>query len=122
MEKKVLIVDDEQDVLDALEVRLVKEGYTVIKASNGSDAVLLARKERPDLILLDIMMPVMDGSKTAEKLREDFITKDIPIMFLTCLVTPEEEKHGLKEVGGNFFIAKPYNPQELLGEIKKRIA
>lgn len=122
MSKKVLIVDDEEDVLEVLNKRLTAEGYTVIQSSNGIDAITQARREKPDLILLDVMMPGMDGSKVAQVLRDDPLTKEIPIMFLTCLVTPDEEKHGLKEVAGNFFIAKPYDPLGLLSEIRKHIA
>ena len=119
--KKILIVDDEADVLAALEKRLTNAGYAVVKADNGKDAIILAKREKPNLILLDVMMPEMDGAKTAQLLREDAATQDIPVMFLTCLLTPAEQKHGMKEVAGNFFIAKPYESQELLGEIKKHI-
>ncbi len=122
MAKTVLIVDDEADVLAVLEKRLIGAGYRVIKADNGLDAVKLARLENPNLILLDVMMPDLDGAKTAQLLRDDPGTRNIPVMFLTCLITPKEEHHGLKEAGGHFFIAKPYEPQDLLSEIRKHIA
>ncbi|MBI5873007.1 MAG: response regulator [Candidatus Omnitrophica bacterium] len=117
--KKILAVDDEPEVLVLLEKRLLSAGYDVLTASNGKDALDLARKERPALIVLDILMPDMDGTETAAKLHNDPNTKDIPILFLTCLFTKREEQCEGHEVGHNFFIAKPYDPADLLGEIAK---
>ena len=117
--KKILIVDDEADVLAVLEIRLTVEGYDVIKALNGTDALTLAKNEGPDLILLDIMMPGMDGTEVAQKLKEDPFTKSMPILFLTCLFTKNEETALGHGAGSNIFIAKPYNPDELLTEINK---
>ncbi len=82
--KKVLIVDDEPDVLEVLGRRLTQAGYQVIKAQNGEDGILKAKKELPNLIILDIIMPDMDGGSVANKLKEDKTTKDIPIIFLFC--------------------------------------
>lgn len=118
---KILVVDDEKDILTVLEKRLSGAGYFVIKADNGEDALRLAKDERPDLVLLDIVMPDMDGAQVAEALRNNPITKDIPIVFLTCLFTKEDEKMQGHKMGGNFFVAKPYNPQELLEEIRQRL-
>lgn len=120
MQRKILIVDDEPDVLKLLEKRLSKAGYTVLKAQNAKDAVSLAKKELPNLIMLDIVMPETDGSKTAEILRNDPVTGNIPVIFLTCLFTKEEEKEG-HDRGGRYFVAKPYNPDELLQIIAKNI-
>lgn len=120
--KKILVVDDEQDILVILDKRLSKEGYEVIKAANGTDAMLLAKAEQPDLIVLDIIMPDMSGSEVAERLKKDAATKNIPVMFLTCLFTKKDEVEKGHEIAGNFFIAKPYDPNELLAEIKKRIS
>ncbi len=119
--KKILIVDDEKDLLIILEKRLTKEGYAVIKADNGKDAIIMAKKEMPDLIMLDILMPEMSGEQAASKLKADPQTKNIPIMFLTCLFTKEDELMQGHDIGGNVFVAKPYNPDELLSEIKKHI-
>ncbi len=119
--KKILVVDDEQDVLTILDKRLSWEGYAVIKADNGKDALRLARQEHPNLILLDILMPETSGAEVAEQLKSDSCTRDIPVMFLTCLVTKKDEIEKGHEIGGNFFIAKPYNPKELVVEIKKRV-
>jgi len=120
MRKKILIVDDEPDILMLLERRLSQEGYSVIKAQNAKEAIAAARKELPNLILLDIVMPGMDGAKAAEILRNDPLTKDIPVIFVTCLFTKEEEKKGHARAG-RYFVAKPYDPEELLRIIAKNI-
>ena len=117
--KKILIVDDDKDVLSVLEKRLTVEKYSVITANNGQDAIILAKAQRPDLIMLDIIMPDIDGAEVAGKLREDPETRNIPVIFLTCMLTPEEEKQKRHHVAGNIFIAKPYDIKELLSEIKK---
>jgi CheY-like chemotaxis protein len=123
MEKKrILVVDDEPDVLMLLGERLSKAGYDVIKAASGKEAIETAGKKSPNLIVLDIAMPGMDGSEVASILRSDPKTKDIPILFLTCLFTKQEEKVCGHLLGQNFFIAKPYDAAELLKEIERRIS
>jgi CheY-like chemotaxis protein len=119
--KKILIVDDERDVLAVLEERLSKAGYEVIEADSGQSAIIKAKNEKPNLILLDIIMPGMDGQEVAQKLKSDIETKDIPVIFLTCLFTKEEEAKLGHGVADNFFIAKPYDSSELISEIKKHI-
>lgn len=119
--KRILIVDDEEDVLKVLEKRLASAGYTVLKARNGKEAISLAKREHPNLILMDINMPEMDGGEAGKILRDSPDTKNIPIMYLTCLVTKEEEEAGGLAIGHNFFIAKPYNSDELLHQIRERI-
>jgi two-component system sensor histidine kinase/response regulator len=119
--KKILIVDDEPDVLHLLGERLSKAGYDVLRASGGLEAIEQAQREKPDLIILDIAMPGMDGSEVANTLRAQPETKDIPIIFLTCLFTKQEEKACGHVLGQNFFIAKPYDVNELLMEIKTRV-
>ena len=119
--KKILVVDDERDVLTVLERRLSKAGYDVVKAQNGTEALKLAKSEFPDLILLDILMPDINGADVAAVLKKDPLTQKIPIIFLTCLYTRADETQQGHEVAGNFFIAKPFNPDELLTEIKKRL-
>lgn len=119
--KKILIVDDEKDVLILLEKRLSKAGYEVAQAANGRDALTLAKSEKPDLIVLDVMMPDMGGEEVAANLKNDAGTKDIPVIFLTCLFTKKEEVAKSHQIGDNLFFAKPYNPEELLAEIKNRL-
>lgn len=118
--KKILIVDDEEHILLLLENRLSKAGYSVIKANNGKDAVLMAKKELPALIIMDIFMPEIDGPKAVSILEDDPKTKDIPVIFLTALLGKEEEKER-RVVSGRYFLAKPFDPEELLKEVAKRI-
>lgn len=119
--KKILIVDDEPEVLILLEKRLVASGFEVTSAGTGRMAIEKAKKDVPDLIILDILMPGMDGSETAAILHADPKTKDVPILFLTCLFTKREEQREGHEVGRNFFVAKPYDPKDLLSEITRII-
>ncbi len=119
--KKILIVDDEPEVLVLLEKRLVASGFDVVSAGTGRMAIEKAKKDVPDLIILDILMPGMDGSETAAILHADPKTKDVPILFLTCLFTKREEQREGHEVGRNFFVAKPYDPKDLLSEITRII-
>jgi len=92
---KILIVDDEPDVLRILEKRLTGNGYQVVSADSGYRALQMARKERPDLIILDIDMPDIDGGEVAARLKEEEATKHIPVIFLSCLVTPREMAEGI---------------------------
>jgi CheY-like chemotaxis protein len=119
--KKILIVDDEKDALFILEKELASGGYSVISADNGRDALDLAKSQYPDLIILDIWMPEMDGTKVAEKLKEDPITKNIPVMFLTCLFSKREERELGSVVASRVLIAKPYSIEGLSAQIEKLI-
>lgn len=121
MGKKILAVDDEDDVLKMLVKRLTTAGYDVVTAQNGVDGIKLAKAEKPDLILMDINMPEMDGAQAGQILKNDMQTKNIPILYLTCLVTKSEAEKMQNMIGGNYFIAKPYNPEELLQKIKTHI-
>lgn len=119
--KKILIVDDEEDLLSFLEARLMANGYSVIKANNGNDAIRFAKEKHPNLILLDILMPGLGGGEVAEILRASDETRNIPVIFLTCLYTKEDEKNKGHTIQGNFFISKPFDQNELLSEIKNRV-
>jgi DNA-binding response OmpR family regulator len=120
MEKKILVVDDEPEIVQFLGLRLMNSGYKVLRAYDGAEAIKIAKKELPDLIILDILMPEIDGSKTASLLKECPETKDIPVIFLTCLFSKEEEKDGNVR-GGVYFVAKPYDGDHLLGVIKESL-
>jgi len=117
-EKKILIVDDEKDVLSVLAKGLTAEGYSVITTDNGSDAVLLAKTERPDLIILDVLMPDMDGSEVHSKLKENPDTKDIPVIFLTGMFPKREENERGNMVAGNMMFDKPYDISRLITVIE----
>jgi CheY-like chemotaxis protein len=119
--KKILIVDDEEHILIMLQNRLVNAGYAVLMATNGKDAINLAKKEIPALIISDIVMPDVDGGDIAAALADDPATKDIPIIFLTAILKKEEEKEK-RVVLGRRFMAKPYDPEELLREIDKLLS
>ena len=121
MKKMVLIVDDEIDVLSVLEKRLSVAGFQVIKADSGIAALQLAKKLKPDLILLDVMMPGMEGGDVASELRKDSATAKIPIIFLTCLFTKKEETAEGHTLGNEVFVAKPYNFDELVEQINKQL-
>ena len=117
--EKILIVDDERDALRILEKELAARGYSIIAADNGNDALNLAKSEHPDLIVLDIWMPDMDGSEVAARLKEDLTTKDIPIIFLTCLFQKREEEEQGRVVAGKVLMAKPYSISALSTRIRE---
>lgn len=114
---KILIVDDEEDILDLLAYNLEKEGYEVYRASNGIDALSIAQKILPDLVMLDIMMPQMDGVETCRHLRANPQLKDTSIVFLTARTEEYSELAGF-EVGADDYITKPIKPRILMSRIK----
>jgi DNA-binding response OmpR family regulator len=119
--KKILIVDDEEDVLKVLEKRLTDEGCEVITAKNGIEGVAKAKKELPSLIILDIVMPQMNGWEVAQLLKGEDKTRNIPIIFLTCLYNKEDEKKVGHSSGTNFLFAKPFEFSELMNIINKNV-
>lgn len=121
MAKRILVVDDEPELVEMLKFRLETSGYVVVTAFNGKEGLEKAKKEKPDLIILDIIMPEMDGTAMAQALKEDAETRDIPIIFLTCLVEKGEVKQGSRMIGSNLFIAKPFEAEELLSMVEKSI-
>ena len=124
MAKKILIVDDEEDFLNTTGPILRNAGYEIIQSSNGKDAANLARKHRPDLILLDIHMPGIDGSRTTDILKNDDSTRDIPIIYLSGLLkeTEIEDNHVMgSKVGNVYFVSKAQTPKKLLEVIQKSI-
>jgi len=116
--KEILIVDDDRVILRTLEKILLRAGYSVIPLSLGREAVKIAKERSPDLIILDIMMPDMDGGDVAFILKNDPETKNITIIFLSSLVTKREEQSSSKKYG-LYFIAKPFERNELLRQIRK---
>ena len=116
--KKILIVDDERDIVKALTIRLRGAGYDVVTAFDGAQAIFVAHKEKPDLILLDIRMPAGDGFSVAEKLKDSTHTLNIPIIFLSGSPEKDAQERAM-ELGSRFFIKKPYDPEELLDAIRR---
>jgi len=117
--KKILVVDDEKAALELAEVKLKELGYDAITAISGKDCLKIAKEEKPDLILLDVMMPELDGGGTAQRLSENPETKNIPIIFVTCLISEKEELECLGEIRGRLFVAKPLDKERLSEAINK---
>jgi DNA-binding response OmpR family regulator len=117
MRKKILVVDDEDDILHFLELVLREKGYDVATASGGHEALTKAQIERPHLILLDIMMPQMDGWEVLKLLRVDEETADIPVAMLSARTEAKDRVQGLQE-GAIDYICKPFSLQELLVKIE----
>jgi DNA-binding response OmpR family regulator len=118
--KKILIVDDERDIVKALMIRLQGAGYEVVTAFDGAQAIFVAHKEKPDLILLDIRMPAGNGFSVAEKLKHSMNTLSIPVIFLTGSPERNAEERAMT-LGARFYIKKPYDPEELLDAIKRAL-
>lgn len=114
---KILLVDDEPDIVEFLGYNLRKEGYDVFTAGNGKEAVDLAKKERPQLIVLDIMMPDMDGIETCREIRETKGLKDVLVAFLTARGEDYTQIAGF-EVGADDFITKPIKPRVFISRVK----
>jgi len=120
MQGRILIVDDEPEILNAVKYYLEDEDFEVHIAEEGNEAVALAETLQPDLIVLDVMMPVMDGIQVCRQLRSRSRTRLIPIIFLTAREALEDRIRGL-EAGGVDYIIKPFNNQELMARIKAHI-
>src|SRR5690625_2912496 len=116
-QQTILVVDDEQDLLDLIEYNLRKEGFDVIRAEDGVEGIRLVREQTPDLILLDIMMPKMDGLEMCRQLRQDPGTQRIPIIFLTARGDERTEVEGLDQ-GADDYITKPISTRKLMSRIK----
>ena len=114
---KILICDDQPDIVNALKIYLGPEGYTLLEAYNGADAVKLARENDVHLILLDIMMPGMDGITAISKIRE---FSNVPIILLTAKSETEDKVLGLN-VGADDYITKPFAPVEVLARVKSQL-
>ena len=115
--QKILAVDDEADILTLLDYNLSKAGFTVIQAQDGPEAVELAKREKPDLIILDIMMPSMEGTDVCKILKQDEAASRIPIIMLTAKGEEIDRIVGL-ELGADDYITKPFSPRELILRVK----
>ncbi len=116
---KILLADDEPDVQRMLARRLVSEGYQVVTASDGEEAILKAFQEKPDVILLDIMLPKKNGNIVAAELQEKPETAGIPIIFITCLVNTNEARVMQYRSGGNTIMGKPIDSNDLMQLIER---
>lgn len=110
---RILVVDDEDQILQLVTSMLELEGHEIETASHGVEALLKVEESPPDAILLDIVLPRMDGATVAQKLREDPGTAEIPIVFLTGLVDSDEVLRRGPIIGGQYFLAKPFDARRL---------
>jgi len=114
MRKKILVIDDEADIRDIVRMYLSEAGYDVIEASNGQEGILRAQNERPDLIVLDIMMPGINGFEVAKHLKDDPNTSSIPILILSVLAQDSQYRHGILD-----YVSKPFKQDDLVSKVKK---
>ncbi|SFR13581.1 response regulator transcription factor [Desulfoscipio geothermicus] len=120
MSYKILVVDDEKNILELISYNLKREGYTVVTADNGLDALQTAQDVKPDLIILDIMLPGKDGLEVCRQLRFNPETYNIPIIILSAKDEEIDKVVGL-EVGADDYVTKPFSPRELLARIKAHL-
>lgn len=116
--KKILLIDDEKDLVETVSFRLESLGYTVIPAYEGQEGLDKARRENPDLIILDLMLPKLDGYKICRMLKFDEKYKHIPIIMFTARAQEQDKKMG-EEVGADAYITKPFDSKTLLDEIAR---
>jgi len=117
MNRKILIVDDDENLLEILEIYLKKDNYQVVRATNGIDALSEFRRTRPDLIVLDLMLPGMRGEKVCSRIR---LESDVPIIMLTAKTTEEDKITGL-DTGADDYVTKPFGKGELLARIRANL-
>ena len=114
---RVLVIDDEAPIRLLCRVNLEAEGMSVFEAADGPGGLELARSEQPEVILLDVMMPGLDGWRVAEHLLEDPVTREIPIVFLTARADIRDRARGI-DLGGLDYVTKPFNPVELASLVR----
>nr|WP_320049058.1 response regulator transcription factor [uncultured Desulfuromonas sp.] len=117
MNKKILIVEDEEDILALVHYNLSRDGFQVTTATTGEEGVEQARKEHPDLMILDLMLPGMDGLEVCEALKKDRELRDIPVIMLTAKGEESDIVKGL-EMGAADYVTKPFSPKVLLARVK----
>jgi two-component system alkaline phosphatase synthesis response regulator PhoP len=115
--EKILVVDDEEDILELLKFNLSREGYRVFCASSGEKGLKNAREELPDVVVLDLMLPGIDGLQVTRRMKEDKTTKDIPIVMLTAKGEEADIVTGL-ELGADDYVTKPFSPRVLVARIR----
>jgi CheY-like chemotaxis protein len=116
--KKLLLIDDEEDFCFFVKLNLERTGkFEVLTTTSGNNGIIMASRERPDLILLDIIMPEISGGQVAELLLENPKTTNIPVLFITAIASRREVQSQEGVIGGRNFIAKPVTPEELIAKI-----
>jgi two-component system, cell cycle response regulator len=122
MSARVLVVDDVDVNVKLLEAKLVAEYFDVLTAANGADALLLAEAQQPDLILLDVMMPQMDGFEVCRRLKTDAVTSAIPVVHKTAVFSDAEHRRRGLEAGADEYLTEPTDPQTLVETVKRLLA
>jgi DNA-binding response OmpR family regulator len=117
----VLVADDDEDILELVSFRLERAGYEVLTARDGADALATAQERQPDLAVLDVMMPGLNGYEVTQRLRADDATRDIPVILLTARVQEADVNRGF-EAGADDYLRKPFSPQELRARVQAVIA
>lgn len=118
---KILVADDEQDIRDLLTFTLRFAGHEVIAASNGEEAFQLAQQEKPELVLLDVRMPKMNGYEACRHIKADPALKDIPVVFVSAWGQDSEIKSGL-EAGAAGYVVKPFEPNQIILKVAQLVA
>src|SRR5580698_5882591 len=118
MKAKILVVDDEPDMVELIDTNLTAAGFSVLMAATGQEALRLARTQQPQLILLDVMLPELDGLEICKRLRLDPATRAIPIVMLTARASEIDRVLGL-ELGADDYVTKPFSVRELVLRVKK---
>jgi two-component system alkaline phosphatase synthesis response regulator PhoP/two-component system response regulator VicR len=118
MPKKILAVDDEKHIVRLVQVNLERQGYEVVTANDGREALEKVESERPDLVVLDVMMPYMDGFEVLQNLRRNPSTRDIPVIMLTAKAQDADVFRGWQS-GVDCYLTKPFNPMELISFVKR---
>ena len=116
--RKILVVDDERHIVRLIQVNLERQGYNVVTAHDGKEALEKVASEKPDLVVLDVMMPYMDGFEVLRNLRRDPATAELPVIMLTAKAQDQDVLRGWQE-GVDMYLTKPFNPQELITFVKR---
>ncbi len=118
MPLKVLVCDDERHIVRLIQVNLEREGYKVVTAYDGKEGLEKVQSEKPDLMVLDVMMPYMDGFEVLKTLRRDSATADLPVIMLTAKAQDKDVFEGYT-YGADMYLTKPFNPRELIAFVKR---
>jgi len=118
MAYKILAVDDEKHIVRLVQINLQKEGYDVVTASNGREALEQVEREKPDLVIMDVMMPEMGGFEALQEMKANEATSTVPVIMLTAKAQDADVFEGWKS-GADLYLTKPFNPQELLTFVKR---
>jgi two-component system alkaline phosphatase synthesis response regulator PhoP/two-component system response regulator VicR len=118
MPAKILVCDDERSIVRLIQVNLEKQGYNVVTAYDGKDGLEKIRAEKPDLVVLDVMMPYMDGFEVLKNLRRESATEALPVIMLTAKAQDKDVFEGY-HYGADMYLTKPFNPMELITFVKR---